>query len=161
MSYRDDREAMLARLDALERDAVELGPLRARIAELEAENQRLVGVIAELRARLRPPALGTPPPVDAQPPGLRVEVRDDAGERVLHLTTPVVKIGSASSCQLQLVDRAVSRVHAVIERTEELVLLIDLGSDAGTRVNGEPTGRAELRDGDVIRIGDATITVAP
>jgi hypothetical protein len=160
MSYRDDRDAMLARLEALERDAVEVGPLRARITELEAENARLTGVIAELRARLRPPALRSPPPVEPQPHGLRVEVRDDTGERVLHLATPVVKIGSAASCQLQLADRAVSRMHAVIERTEELVLLIDLGSAAGTRVNGEPISRAELRDGDVIRIGDATIAVS-
>jgi hypothetical protein len=48
MAFRDDRDALLARLEVLERDAARVnemitrnGELRVRIAELEAENHQL------------------------------------------------------------------------------------------------------------------------
>jgi hypothetical protein len=48
--YRDDRDALLARLAALEDDARDAPALRARVAELERENARLRQELAKLAA---------------------------------------------------------------------------------------------------------------
>lgn len=50
--YRDDRDAMLARLAALEPDAAAAPGLRARVAELERENESLRLEVAKLAAAL-------------------------------------------------------------------------------------------------------------
>jgi len=59
MSFRDDHDALLARLDVLERDAAQVnelfsrnGELRVRVAELEAENHNLRHELARLAAAL-------------------------------------------------------------------------------------------------------------
>ena len=48
--YRDDRDALLARLAALEVDARDAPALRARVVELERENARLRQELAKLAA---------------------------------------------------------------------------------------------------------------
>ena len=48
--YRDDSEALLARLTALEPDAAEAPALRKRVAELERENEALRVEVAKLAA---------------------------------------------------------------------------------------------------------------
>lgn len=53
-------------------------------------------------------------------------------------------------------ERGVSRVHAVIERSDETLTLIDMGSSNGTHLNGQrlaPKQPRILRDGDEIRFG--------
>ncbi len=50
-------------------------------------------------------------------------------------------------------DPRVSRRHAELTRTERSVRLKDTSS-SGTRVNGEAVTETELRDGDLIRVGD-------
>ncbi len=52
MAYRDDREALLARVAALESEVARVALLETRLVELEAENQKLVAENRELRARL-------------------------------------------------------------------------------------------------------------
>ncbi|MEJ7603184.1 MAG: hypothetical protein WKG01_35175 [Kofleriaceae bacterium] len=58
MVFRDDRDALLARLEVLERDAARVNEvitrnheLRFQIAELEAENHKLRYEVARLTAR--------------------------------------------------------------------------------------------------------------
>jgi len=51
----------------------------------------------------------------------------------------------------------VSRQHARLERRDSGYEIIDLGSTTGTLVNGRPVHQQRLRDGDVIRIGEAEI----
>jgi regulator of replication initiation timing len=50
--YRDDHEALLARLTALEPDALAAPELRKRVAKLEAENTALRIEVAKLAAAL-------------------------------------------------------------------------------------------------------------
>lgn len=50
--YRDDRDAMLARLTALEPDAAAAPGLRKRVAELERENEALRLEVAKLAAAM-------------------------------------------------------------------------------------------------------------
>jgi hypothetical protein len=53
-------------------------------------------------------------------------------------------------------EKGVSRVHAAIERSEDTLTLIDMGSSNGTHLNGQrlvPDQPRVLRDGDEIRLG--------
>jgi pSer/pThr/pTyr-binding forkhead associated (FHA) protein len=54
------------------------------------------------------------------------------------------------------IENGVSRTHAAIRRSEDKLLLFDLGSSNGTFVNGQkvsPESPLILRDGDEIRFG--------
>lgn len=53
-------------------------------------------------------------------------------------------------------EKGVSRIHAVIARSEDTLTLIDMGSANGTHLNGQrlvPDQPRVLRDGDEIRLG--------
>lgn len=76
------------------------------------------------------------------------------------LAGDVIKIGSLPSSHLRIEgDALVSRMHAVIERSGDATHVIDLGSAAGTFVNGERVNKARLSDGDEVRVGDTRIVV--
>lgn len=62
--------------------------------------------------------------------------------------------------RLSLKDPFLSRFHFYIEVAPPLCALVDLGSTNRTRVNGEAVRRAELADGDTIKAGRTTLTVA-
>lgn len=58
--------------------------------------------------------------------------------------------------------KGVSRRHAAIQLNGNRIELVDLGSSNGTSINGcniPPKERHEIRDGDVIRFGQLTVTV--
>lgn len=53
-------------------------------------------------------------------------------------------------------EKGVSRIHAAIERNDDVLTLIDMGSSNGTHLNGQrllPDSPRVLRDGDEIRFG--------
>lgn len=53
-------------------------------------------------------------------------------------------------------EKGVSRIHAVIARSDDTLTLIDMGSANGTHLNGQrlmPDQPRVLRDGDEIRLG--------
>jgi len=56
-------------------------------------------------------------------------------------------------------DPSVSRQHAHIKKREEGYTIYDLKSLNGVILNGARVSRAVLKDGDEIRLGDATMTV--
>lgn len=64
-----------------------------------------------------------------------------------------LSIGRDSACDVQLVDRQVSRRHAVIRRLPEGYAVVDTGSKNGLWVNGTPVdGMVLLSDGDEISV---------
>jgi hypothetical protein len=59
-------------------------------------------------------------------------------------------------------EKGVSRVHAALRRDRSQVLLIDLGSTNGTRLNGKPLVAHQpmrVEDGDEIRLGRLILTI--
>lgn len=53
-------------------------------------------------------------------------------------------------------EKGVSRIHAAIERSEDVLTLVDMGSSNGTHLNGQRLGPEVprvLRDGDEVRFG--------
>ena len=59
-------------------------------------------------------------------------------------------------------EKGVSRVHAALRRDRTQVLLIDLGSTNGTRLNGKPLAAHQpirVENGDEIRLGKLILTI--
>jgi adenylate cyclase len=61
--------------------------------------------------------------------------------------------GRSQVCNLVIADPSASRRHARFEVKDGRCFVEDLGSSAGTSKNGEFITRAELRDGDVVSLG--------
>ncbi len=75
------------------------------------------------------------------------------------LEEPVIKLGTLASSHFRVLGEKVSRMHAVIEKTDEGYVLIDLGSTHGTTVNGERVNKCVLKADDLIKLGDTTLKV--
>lgn len=59
-------------------------------------------------------------------------------------------------------EMGVSRIHAIISRSEDTLTLVDMGSANGTHLNGQrlvPDQPRLLRDGDEIRLGKLVVHV--
>jgi adenylate cyclase len=68
-------------------------------------------------------------------------------------------VGRSQICNLVMKDPSASRRHARFEVKEGRCFVEDLGSSAGTYKNGEFITRAELRDGDVVSLGQMQFAV--
>ena len=99
---------------------------------------------------------------------VEAEVREDAdggflaelvltdGRRVQVGTEPLV-IGRLPECGVVLADSNVSRRHAELRRAGDSVVLTDLGSTNGTRVNGAPIRERILVSGDEVSVGSTRL----
>jgi hypothetical protein len=67
-------------------------------------------------------------------------------------------IGRSESCDLQLTDAAASRRHVEIIVGSAGVILRDLGSGNGTRVNGKRVTETTLAHGDELELGQTRLT---
>ena len=68
-------------------------------------------------------------------------------------------VGRGSRVAFFLDEPSVSREHAVLRRTGDVVMLTDLGSSNGTFINGEQiSGTRKLSVGDAVRMGTADLT---
>jgi len=82
--------------------------------------------------------------------------------RVTHRLESVkdrVLIGRSADCDLRIDSADVSRMHAAIVAKSGRYFLEDLGSSNGTSLNGRPVRNAELRNGDIVQIGDYSLHV--
>jgi pSer/pThr/pTyr-binding forkhead associated (FHA) protein len=73
--------------------------------------------------------------------------------RVLADLLPPITIGREEDNAVQLNDERVSRFHAKVQEDGGRVILTDLESTNGTRVNGHPIQMHVLRIGDQVSIG--------
>jgi hypothetical protein len=72
-----------------------------------------------------------------------------------------IGIGRASECELVLRDSRASRRHARLTARDGVLVLTDLGSTNGTRVNGRRVTEVALGAGDRIEIGETRLVVEP
>ena len=68
-----------------------------------------------------------------------------------------VHVGRAAENDIAVLDLRASRKHCTVERHDGQFVLVDLGSQNGTRLNGQLVDRARLEKGDEIRVGDARL----
>lgn len=87
---------------------------------------------------------------------LKLIIEDDEGRKtVVPFARDEITIGRQDGNTIRLTERNVSRRHARLVRQNGHVLIEDLGSYNGTRINGERIqGQSEVSDGDLIQIGD-------
>ena len=91
-----------------------------------------------------------------------------ADGRPFEATAPVsanainVEIGRGD-CELAINSASVSRRHARLNGTREMLTLTDLGSSNGTSINGVPCLEGEImyvEPGDMVIMGDACFTLS-
>ncbi len=83
-------------------------------------------------------------------------IEDDAGKTiVVPMTRDEITIGRKEGNTIRLTERNVSRHHAKLLRNNGTVLIEDLESYNGIKLNGDKIkGRVEVKEGDLIEIGD-------
>lgn len=128
----------------------------------EVQVQATVSPVEEARVGDRGVDAGTRvfevPVVRAPEVVLRVREPKGAPRRV-PLTGAPIRIGRASDCELVLNDSRVSRRHARLTARDGVLVLTDLGSTNGTRVNGHRVTEVALGAGDRIEIGESSLVV--
>jgi hypothetical protein len=77
--------------------------------------------------------------------------------RRIGIGTEIVTIGRLPECAIVLPDPNASRRHAQLRREGESVIVVDLGSLNGTRVNGVAVREQRLASGDEVTIGTTTL----
>ena len=70
-----------------------------------------------------------------------------------------LKLGRASSCDIAIVDEALSRNNSLFEIRGDVLWVVDLASANGTEVNGEAVTECALKPGDRIVVGDSALDV--
>ncbi len=87
---------------------------------------------------------------------LKLIIEDDEGRKtVVPFVRDEITIGRQEGNTIRLTERNVSRHHARLVRQNGHILIEDLGSYNGTRINGEKIeAPSEIQDGDLVQIGD-------
>jgi pSer/pThr/pTyr-binding forkhead associated (FHA) protein len=89
---------------------------------------------------------------------LRVLHGADRGRVYTRLATPVT-IGREEGNTIQLNDDRISRYHLKLQDDRDKIVLTDLESTNGTKVNGEEIQVRIVRDGDMISVGRSLLLV--
>src|SRR5580692_3438787 len=83
---------------------------------------------------------------------MRVQIVPVDGGTPIDIVKDLVLVGRKEDCDIQLDHKSISKLHCVIVKTDGLLLLRDLGSTNGTRVNGQRVRRAALLPNDQLNI---------
>jgi pSer/pThr/pTyr-binding forkhead associated (FHA) protein len=90
---------------------------------------------------------------------MRARLVSADGGPSIDLTKDLTLFGRDEDCDVRLDHKSVSKLHCVIVKTDGVLLLRDLGSTNGTRVNGQRVRRAALLPNDLISVANAKYTV--
>jgi len=86
--------------------------------------------------------------------------QDDRIVSELEFAQGPIRIGRQANNQVVLADGAISRQHAALYNTQDGKWVVeDLGSANKTYLNGEAVTKADIKNGDVLSIGDFSVTV--
>lgn len=66
----------------------------------------------------------------------------------------LILIGRNEECELRLDHKSISKLHCILVKTDGLILVRDLGSTNGTRVNGQRVRRAALLPNDQFSVAN-------
>jgi len=85
-------------------------------------------------------------------------IQEGGQQSVFELFDDEVTVGRGAANVIQVADQRSSKHHAVVRRVHGRPKLVDFESRNGTRVNGEFRNQRWLEHGDVISIGEMTMT---
>jgi pSer/pThr/pTyr-binding forkhead associated (FHA) protein len=83
---------------------------------------------------------------------MRAQLVPADGGAPIEIVKDLIVVGRKDDCDLRLEHKSVSKIHCVLVKTDGLLLLRDLGSTNGTRVNGTRVRRAALLPNDQLSI---------
>src|SRR5713101_5088791 len=87
----------------------------------------------------------------AAQPAQRVAVSE--GPNIL-LDKPIVLIGRHQECDIQIPSRKISRRHCCIAQVDDHLVVRDLCSTNGIRINGVRVNEGHIKSGDELTIGN-------
>ncbi len=141
-------------IDALSRELADAAREHAKI-----EGYQFLGAVDVQiyeGAKLKAGRFNVTAEVSESAEGLPADLVLPDGGRVPLGTDPLV-IGRLPECGVVLADSNVSRRHAELRRVGDSVVVTDLGSTNGTRVNGVAVREQHLASGDEITVGSTTL----
>jgi len=81
------------------------------------------------------------------------------GSSSIDLVKDLTLIGRDEDCDVRFEQKSISKLHCVIAKTDGLLLVRDLGSTNGTRVNGQRVRRAALLPNDMLSVANVKYRV--
>src|SRR6185312_8106928 len=85
---------------------------------------------------------------------MRAQLVPVDGGAPIEIVKDLVVIGRKEDCDVRLEHKSVSKLHCIVVKTDGLLLLRDLGSTNGTRVNGTRVRRAALLPNDKLSVAN-------
>jgi pSer/pThr/pTyr-binding forkhead associated (FHA) protein len=83
---------------------------------------------------------------------MRARLVPTGGGTPIDLVKDLTLVGRGENCDLRVDHKSVSKLHCVIVKTDGVLLIRDLGSTNGTRVNGQRVRRAALLPNDNLAV---------
>jgi pSer/pThr/pTyr-binding forkhead associated (FHA) protein len=90
---------------------------------------------------------------------MRVRLTPTEGGTPIEIAKDLVLVGRKEDCDLRLDHKSISKLHCILVKTDGLLLLRDLGSTNGTRVNGQRVRRAALLPNDQLQLASLRYTI--
>lgn len=67
---------------------------------------------------------------------------------------PILLLGRHQECDVQLHSSKVSRRHCCLAQVQDYLVVRDLGSTNGIRINGQKVQEGQLNEGDILTVGN-------
>ena len=91
---------------------------------------------------------------------MRVRLVPLEGGTPIDVTKELILVGRKEDCDVRIDHKSISKLHCVVVKTDGLLLLRDLGSTNGTRVNGQRVRRAALLPNDLVSFASFKFKIA-